>query len=206
MKGFLSEGARDTIAILGIVLAIIQIVVAFLLKGSEKYSKQSQQDQNQFRSRGTVFGATKEYFRVWREDDRDFLYIFLASIAAVFVLSILFYYLSDDGKGLIVSLLPFVYFAEFGFLAAFLSEMDRWLTENPDTAPQVFKWRAIVSASWLLVLFLCIHSVGRFEPDAHWFTTVIAFEMMGFLLTSALMLIFLTYKMIRRLFFRSSVQ
>ena len=94
MKGFLSEGVRDVIAIVGLTLAIIQIIALFLPRTGFVPNRIPGVNDS-------LRTALKFYFEALPDDAKSSLWSLVAVIGAIFVFGAVFSAVSEDAQALI---------------------------------------------------------------------------------------------------------
>lgn len=198
MDGFLSEGVKDTITILGLAWTLIQIAMTILVSiSSPNNSATNLNAKSQSREADNKPSISETQRRILLQEVRSDFMMFIGTVVAVFVLSALLHYVTD--KGLIISLFMALFIYQFWAILEFLGSINEWFMSTLKDTHQIKVWRISLSLIWFFTLLLCISSIGRFDPSSNWFTTGLTVEMVGILFGSFLMLLYLTYVQIERL-------
>lgn len=198
MKGFLSEGVRDIITLIGLIWTIIQIIITIFSRVPNQKSLILKGNSGNRNVEESTSSKWERQFLI--EDSRDGLATFLVSVVLVFILSALLHYVSKENKGLIINLFMVVFIYQFVSFGMFLSGLDEWLMNTLSNGYQKKTWRILIALSWFFLLLLCVGSIGRFDPASNWFNTGLAIEMGALFVGTLIMLLYLTYKMIKKLF------
>jgi len=184
--GFLSDEARDIIAILGLLLAVLQLIFSFLTPALKDENNSSNQPR---RFRGTLFpNAFPERLKILASLIRwpvgiafgTFILLFLISIAIQFGPTSDWFFGSLAMIGMLASLM------QYGTIVFALSEADGWLMSNLSSTTQKKIWRVFLTTSPFIALFACIFILNYLDMDAGLIQKIIGFQVIGLLSISML--------------------
>lgn len=182
MKGFLSDGWRDLIAIISLVVGIVPLLLAFKfrLPGNLSHPTTIKLDAHE-----SLFQAFK---KIWNDSDshiRDTCFL-VGSISAITAIIVLIFNLANE----VVAGIALV--KDIG-LAYLVGAIDDWLKRN-STKNQVYLFRGLVAASITLFLIVPLYVLGSTQTQLTRLQSLHLVEMVGFFMLGLLIIGFYSWE------------
>ena len=207
-QGLLSESTRDTVALLGLALGLIQTIgtlVTIWLSVVTKNDSLANQEGRTNRNLGPVILRS---LKSTEKDILEFGRLALVIAVSTFLLSLMVSYLPDWVNDVTGAILMIAILVQDAFLVAVIVDFHESVMYELDSKTQRLLWMLLLGGIWLTVLFLCLYSwdaiANRENPfrDSGWFSRVLGAQGLVAMIFSGFLLLAVTAAAFDHLFNR----
>src|ERR1041384_8304640 len=187
MNGFLSDGVRDLISIVGLILAIAGFFTTLLPPKSkrEKWnSVTSETRKERGRSVQPLHMLLLEFLESPTDDGKIAIRVTIYYFLAVVVSYISMFYVSETLDICVYLACLAATFVEISAFMVILAESKGWIEQNFEGASQSKLWQAILTGSWMSSLILGGLFLRTLQPPVSAFFGFVALHIIVFMLVS----------------------